>query len=309
MRIENPFHAGELAVQERLGEVQDGRPNGRVIADAVMGGAFKFVEQQPFVVLGSATAEGATWASLLFGAPGFTRVLDERTVQIDLGQAAAHAEDPLFYGLQVDDRIGMLVIEPGSRRRLRINGSVRHEEELLRVAVDESYPNCPKYIQRRHLRTSVNLEALQSKPARRGSVLEDEQLALVRAADTFFVASANPTGNVDVSHRGGNPGFVQVLDERTLSIPDYPGNHMYNTLGNFALNPHAGLTFLDFESGHMLLMTGKARIQWTREGHEEETGGTNRFWCFCVDGWIAYELPVRLEWEFLDASPFNPTSR
>ena len=308
MHIENPFHEGELLVQERLGEADEGRRNGRAIADSIVRGAFKFVEQQPFVVVGSVDGEGAAWASLVFGAPGFSRVLDERVVEIDLGRAAFHDADPLLSNLRADPRVGMLYIEPGSRRRFRINGTVEREGDRLRVAVDEAYPNCPKYIQRRQLRTNVDLDEVRTSERSHGSSLGDDQLAMVRAADTLFVASSNPAGGTDASHRGGNAGFVEIVDERTLFIPDYPGNHMYNTLGNFAVNPRAGLTFLDFESGRMLLTTGSGEIVWEREGHEEETGGTNRFWRFSVDEWLSFELPIQLEWEFLDASPFNPVS-
>lgn len=306
MHIENPYHKGELSVQARLGESGEARRNGRAIADTIVRGALRFVEQQPFVVLGTIGAGGKTWASMLFGAPGFARAADERTVEIDLERSAAHPDDPLLTDLRADPRIGMLFIEPGTRRRVRINGVAQEEGELLRVAVDEAYPNCPKYLQRRHLRTSVDPAQAKPRGAIRGSALGADQVSLISVADTFFVASSNPTGGVDASHRGGDPGFVHVLDERTLLIPDYPGNHMYNTLGNFALEPRSGLTFLDFESGHMLLTTGSAEILWERAGREEETGGTNRFWQFHVDEWLSFELPVRLEWEFLDASPFNP---
>ena len=306
MQIENPYHEGELSVQERLGEGGEARRNGRAIADTIVRGAFRFVEQQPFVVLGTVGAGGETWASMLFGAPGFARAADEGTVEIDLGRSAAHPSDPFLTDLRADPRVGMLFIEPGTRRRLRINGVAQEEEELLRIAVDEAYPNCPKYLQRRHLRTTVDPAQARPNGASRGSALGADQRALIRAADTFFVASSNPAGGVDASHRGGAPGFVQVVDERTLSIPDYTGNHMYNTLGNFVLEPRAGLTFLDFESGRMLLTTGSAEILWERAGHEDETGGTNRFWRLRVDEWLSFELPVRLEWEFLDASPFNP---
>ena len=299
MRIDRPFHDGELEVQRLSGEQAEARRNGRAIADAIPPGAFHFVEAQPFVVLGSVASSGATWASLAFGVPGFARVVDERTVELDLARAVLHAADPLLADLAADPRVGLLFLEPETRRRLRVNGVMRREGERLVVAVAEAYPNCPKYVHRRRLRATLDPAAARTGGESRGTALDVDGRALVRRADTFFVASSNPGGHVDASHRGGEPGFVELVDERTLSIPDYPGNHMYNTLGNVALEPRAGATFVDFENGRVLMATGTAAIELARPGHEEETLGTNRFWRFRVEEWCSFPLPVRLSIEEL----------
>jgi predicted pyridoxine 5'-phosphate oxidase superfamily flavin-nucleotide-binding protein len=76
-----------------------------------------------------------------------------------------------------------------------------------------------------------------------------KQQRLIREADTFFIASSHRDGGADASHRGGNPGFVHVLNETKLIWPDYSGNGMFQTLGNLAIDPRAGLLFMDFESG------------------------------------------------------------
>ena len=107
---------------------------------------------------------------------------------------------------------------------------------------------------------------------------------------------------MDASHRGGEPGFVELLEESTLSIPDYPGNHMFNTLGNLSLEPRAGVTFLDFETGRVLMATGTATIEFARPGNEQATGGTNRYWRFRVGEWCSFLLPVRLRSELRLAS-------
>ena len=300
MRIDRPFHEGESFVQRRAGEEAEARRNGRAIADAIVPGAFRFVEAQPFVVLGSVAPGGATWVSLVFGTPGFARVAGERVLELDLARAALHPADPLLANLAADPRVGLLFLEPESRRRLRVNGTVRREGERLVVAVAESYPNCSKYIRRRRLDTAeLGAAAVGDGDARRGTALDRDGLALVRTADTFFVASSNPGGHVDASHRGGEPGFVELVDERTLSIPDYPGNHMYNTLGNVALEPRAGATFVDFENGRVLMTTGTVAIEFSRPGHEEETLGTSRFWSFRVEEWRSFLLPARLSIEEL----------
>ena len=301
MRIDRPFHEGELLVQRRTGEEAEARRNGRAIADAIVPGAVRFVAAQPFVVVGNVAPGGATWASLLFGTPGFARVTCERELVLDLARAAHDPADPWLANVAADPRVGLLFLEPETRRRLRVNGTVRSEGERLVVAVAESYPNCPQYIRPRRLEVLELGVVARNPDVRRGTALDSHARALVRKADTFFVASSNPAGHVDASHRGGEPGFVTRLDERTLSIPDYPGNRLYNTLGNLALNPRAGATFLDFETGRALLLSGTATIEFARPGHEPVTGGTNRFWHLRVEEWISFVLPVRLRVEQLDA--------
>jgi len=307
MRIDRPFHPGELEIQSRLGELDMGAMNGRAISDSIVRGAFKFVAQQPFAVLASVEASGRPWASIVPGDVGFASVVDERALELDLSRAALHPGDPLASNLGADDRIGTLFIEPGSRRRLRVNGRATRDDEVLRVDVAEAFPNCPKYIQKRHLRAHHGERAGAPAPARIGrGPLDAEALDLVRGADTFFLATGNPDGHLDASHRGGEPGFVRVTEDGVLEVPDYPGNHMYNSLGNLARDPRAGLVFLDFATGRTLQITGAAGPLEIREGAEDVTGGTNRFWTLRPEEWRAFDLPVRWEWEDLDASPFNP---
>ncbi len=307
MHSESPYHEGERMVQERTGEVEQGRRNGGVIADSIMPGALPFVEKQPMVVVGSVGLEGDVWASVLLGETGFMRAADSRTIELDLARAYKNPHDPLWANIEHDPRAGLLMIELATRRRLRVNGRIeRIDRERLRLHVDESYPNCPKYIQRRHLVGVTAEVGAASATPRTGHSVDTSLESLIGAADTLFVASVAPAGGVDASHRGGHPGFVRVVDERTLRIPDYPGNSMFNTLGNFVLNPTAGLLFLDFEHSRVLQLVGRPEILWASNEAPEETGGTGRYWDFKVDRWLETPLPVRAEWEFLDYSPFNP---
>ena len=178
--------------------------------------------------------------------------------------------------------------------------------DVLKLHVEEAYPNCPKYIQRRHVSTPLNVHS--SKPhtgAEQGNVLGPAQHTIITQADTFFVASAHPERGVDASHRGGNPGFVTIVDDHTLRIPDYLGNSMFNTLGNFTANPRAGVIFLDFESGRTLQLSGRPEILYDVKDLPDETGGTQRYWLLHIDRWLEVtQAPVG--WEFLDASPHNP---
>ena len=87
MRLDNPYHEGELLVQERLGEVDEGRRNGRAISDSILTGALKYIEQQSLAVFGSIDQQSNVWASVLVGDPGFMKALDERTVEVDRNSA------------------------------------------------------------------------------------------------------------------------------------------------------------------------------------------------------------------------------
>ncbi|WP_413160039.1 pyridoxamine 5'-phosphate oxidase family protein [Capilliphycus salinus ALCB114379] len=306
MNSESPFHEGELEVQQRVGETQSAQKNGRIIASAIAENAIKFIEQQPMVILGSIDPQQNLWASVLLGSPDFVNVVNLQKIQLNLTRIFRNFYDPFWTNIQHDSRVGLLLIDLENRRRVRINGRiVKQDHEQLEIAVEESYPNCSKYIQRRHLvqTKSSNLIAIK----RQGEQLEAAHKILINSSDTFFVVSAYPSRGVDTSHRGGNPGFVRVLDDKTLRIPDYVGNSMFNTLGNFAVNPRAGLVFLDFQNNRILQLTGEAEILWELDDPTHETGGTKRYWNFTVKQWLETQLTQSFDWEFIDYSPHNPS--
>ena len=279
--MQDPFHDGERQMQERAGEREMALRVGGMLGDAVPQRAIPFLAEQRMLAVGTVDAAGAPTASLLLGARGLAMADDDgRAVSIDrrrlLGEDAPWA---------LDRDVGLLAIDLATRRRLRVNGVVRAlDGARVEIEVRQSYPNCPKYIQRRELR------------ADRGPRLGARGLALVERADTLFVASRHPTAGVDVSHRGGAPGFVRRLGRARLRIPDYRGNGMFNTLGNFLVDPRAGLVVPDFERGVLLQMSGTATV-----GLE---GG--RHWDFEVLDWRELAIPPGLGWELIDFSPHNP---
>jgi predicted pyridoxine 5'-phosphate oxidase superfamily flavin-nucleotide-binding protein len=307
MKIETPYHDGELQVQERVGVLHEGAQNARVIQDSIIKGALRFIGQLPMAVFGSLDQEEKVWASVFLGKPGFIQAEDERMVKVDITAMGHNPYDPFWKNIQKNPEVGMLAIELASRRRLRINGTItRASDALLQLQVKESYPNCPKYIQRRQVSTPQQGADRTPLISAQGDVLDSAQRTMIKKADTFFVASVHPERGVDASHRGGNPGFVTLLDDRTLRIPDYPGNSMFNTLGNFAVNPRAGLIFLDFEAHRTLQLTGQAEILYDVDGTKEETGGTNRHWQFHIDRWVEITHAPQSDWSLLDYSPYNP---
>ena len=307
MTVAPLYHEGELLVQERTGQEVQAEQSGGVISERIIPGAIPFISQQQMVVLGSVDADQTVWASVLFGRPGFVSAADDHTIDFDLSQAGYDEHDPLWANIAGDPRIGMLAIELATRRRLRVNGNLRRaDDETLRLEVIEAYPNCPKYIQRRHIAQVSLGEPRNEAEARSGEILTPSQREFIAEANTFFVASAHPERGVDASHRGGNAGFVEVLDERTLRIPDYAGNGMFNTLGNFVANPRAGLLFIDFDANRTLQLIGRPEIRFELDEANDRTGGTRRYWDFTVERWLERDLPHRVESELLDFSPFNP---
>ncbi|MYM65716.1 pyridoxamine 5'-phosphate oxidase [Pseudoduganella sp. FT55W] len=308
MSDKNGFHSGELAVQKCAGEAAIAARNISVLTDTVIAGARPFIAKQSMVVLSSIDRSGAVWASVLFGASGFLHTDTGATISIDVPLKERDPNDPLWTNIGHHTDLGMLFLELSSRRRYRVNGNVqRLDADGVEVQIREAYPNCPKYIQRRQLRKLGETRLPVSSAC--GTLLGGTAETIVRQADTLFVASRYADTGADASHRGGTPGFIQVVDESTLRIPDYVGNSLFNTLGNFSVDPRAGLCVIDFEHGQLLQLTGKAKVLWDQQGTADATGGTMRVWEFKVDAWILRDTPQELEWEYFDASPFNPSEK
>lgn len=296
----SPFHAGEHILQRENGSRDMMERFGRTVIRPYMPEQHRsFFSQLPFVVVGAVDESGWPWASLFPGAPGFAHSPDNRHLNIALDGAAS---DPVRRALKPQVPLGVLGIEMHSRRRNRVNGRISgFGPDRIQLRVDQSFGNCPQYIQHRDV--SFVRDATDSTPARPSAPfthLKAEARRLIAAADVFFVASAveaqsNPTTEgVDVSHRGGRPGFVQVTGN-SLIIPDFPGNNHFNTFGNFLLNPKAGLVFPDFETGTLLMLTGKTEL--LSKDAPEISGflGANRGWRFTLDHglWLRDALPFR----------------
>ncbi len=297
-----PFHPGERAVQARYGLAERMDHGGRRSIRAFMPDQHReLFAKLPYLVVGSLDRAGRPWASILTGRAGFIRTPDARTMRVD-GRPADG--DPLAANLAVGAKLGLLGIQLEARRRNRMNGIVTETDAKgFAVAVGQSFGNCPQYIQARA--PGLLLGAAAPGPVvPEGPVLPPRAAALVGGADTFFIAtaSADPDADdraegVDVSHRGGKPGFVRLTaqDGRTvLAWPDFRGNMMFNTLGNIAVNPGAGLLFVDFATGDVLQVTGTAAVVW--DGPEVEGfAGAERLLCFRVEEgvWRTGALPLR----------------
>jgi hypothetical protein len=251
------YHEGELEVQRRAEVVANAERIGRSIHREIPEAGRRFAEERRFMLLGAADADGRPWATLLQGPPGFLSVPAEDRLHV---AAFPPAGDPLARTLAAPADVGTLLIDPATRRRVRLNGRAEPDGAGgLDIAAREVYANCPKYIRPRE----VELRSLGASPlVEHGDGLTPGQIAWLTSADTLFIATRHATAGADVSHRGGEPGFVRVPDPRRVLIPDYAGNMMFNTLGNLAANGRAGLLLVDFTSGRRLQLTGAATIHW-----------------------------------------------
>jgi predicted pyridoxine 5'-phosphate oxidase superfamily flavin-nucleotide-binding protein len=308
MSIQSPFHVGELEIQERAGQQADAESNSAMIADKLYAGALYFIRQQQMAIFSTRDTDGHRWASVVFGPKGFLEPDGRESLHIAVPAAERNARDPLWQNLQSDPRLGLLVIELANRRRLRINGDARitHGEILLNVT--ESFPNCPKYITKRELEVEL-AEVPEAKPKlSEGTDLPAGLQKMLENADMLFLATGNAQRGNDASHRGGSPGFIEVVNKNTLRIPDYPGNGLFNSLGNVAGDPQVGLLIPDFEHGRQLQFTASAEILWDQPDPQGKTGGTNRFVEFTIIRWLERPLPARLKSSAVSYSPYNPAS-
>jgi uncharacterized protein len=291
------FHEGETSVQQRAGVAEQANRLGERMVDRVLDANLAaFLAAQPFVVLGS----GSMWASILYGEPGFARALSPERVAIE---AEIDDADPLARSLDGGPTaIGLLVIDPRSRGRIRLNGVGQRTATGLEVELQEVFGNCTKYIQRRVPREWLPVDG----DARAGSHLDAGQRALIAAADTFFVATRHPRRGADASHRGGRPGFVAVAEDgAALTFPDYAGNNMFQTLGNLAVEPAIGLLFVDWVSGRTLQVSGRAELVWD-ESRLAAAAGARRLVDVRVEAVVERPHGSALRWELVEAHRLNP---
>lgn len=307
------FHSGEQALQQRVGMRERlAEVGGLIMRDHMPEQHRQFFGRLPFLVLGSVDADGQPHASLLAGPPGFVHAPDDGTLAVD---ALPHAADPLSRALRIGASLGALGIEPHTRRRNRLNGTVSAlHAQGFQITVRQSFGNCPKYIQARQAQWVGSADAGATRVVE-ADALDATAMALVRAADTYFIASSVPPSKlersaahgVDVSHRGGKPGFVRVDRDAggvdTLTVPDFSGNNMFNTLGNLSVYPRAGLLFVDYVAGSLMQLSVDTEIVWD-DPEVAAFAGAQRVLRHRVRGMLRIEGAPALRWSAAQRSPF-----
>ncbi|MCQ4629256.1 pyridoxamine 5'-phosphate oxidase family protein [Shinella sp. CPCC 100929] len=259
----SPWHEGELELQRHAGVAEQmDRVGRKFVRHFLLDQHREFFPLISFIAIGTVDHQGVPWATIRCGEPGFLHSPDPQTLEIN---AIRDPGDPAEKGMDDGDPVGLLGVDLITRRRNRMNGRiVRSGNDRFSVAVDDSYGNCPRYIQNRHFRFVRDPAEMSSSASLVSDRLDDRARQIITAADTFFVASYTDREGegrqVDVSHRGGRQGFVRIDADGGLTIPDFNGNLFFNTLGNFLVNPRAGLLFIDHETGDTLQIAGRTEV-------------------------------------------------
>jgi hypothetical protein len=180
-------------------------------------------------------------------------------------------------------------------------------DQEIQLSVDQSFGNCPQYIQPREFEWITPLQMAQKGmdqgPIKEFTEFDQVTKELITKSDTFFVASVaingtgEPSEGADISHRGGLPGFVRFDNKHNLTIPDYRGNSHFNTLGNFVDNPQAGLLFIDFETSNILTLTGTVEVLWD-SSEIEYFEGAERLWRFNIKKGRLLNNVLPISWKF-----------
>ena len=282
--MKSPFHTGELQAQQLAGF--DVVAHG--IREAMPEQHQLFFAALPYLFISTLDDNGWPVATLLSGPAGFIRAPDDGHLRVN---APRRTDDPALAALQPGKQIGALGIDFSNRRRNRVNGRIgRMDKNRIEILVDQSFGNCPQYIQ---IRTLTDVPVSLPLPAREEMTQADaDARALIARSDTFFIASHGHDG-ADVSHRGGQPGFAHLVGNR-LWVPDFRGNKYMNTLGNLLAEPRAALLFMDFDNGDILHVQGTTQIHWQPQ-EIPGPAGAERYWT----------LDITRLWRFRAALPWR----
>lgn len=280
----SPFHPGERQVQRLAGVREEAETRGRRMLTADLNAQqVAFFSQLPFLVTAHLDARGQPWAGLVTGEPGFVEIdAAARRCRLHWRRAAS----PTQLQAAAGDAIGLLGIELSTRRRNRLNGELLGgNAQRWDIAIAQGYGNCPKYITERNwpAQRFAGPYSLHERDD-----LDDGARALLARSDTVFIATASgpadaqdPTQSgawgVDVSHRGGAPGFLRAQGA-TLSFEDFPGNNLFNTLGNLSRYPPCSLLALDFASGDLLQLGARGSVEQTASGRTVRLAVRNTRW-------------------------------
>jgi len=265
----NPFHAGELEAQARVGLTEMAQMAGSAFKPALTERHQMFFSQLPFLVLACADLSGNHWVTLLDGPEGFLATPNGKTL---LSSAQLHPDDPLYAAYVAENDVGILGIDLSKRHRVRLSGRLQHEGVGMRMNVGQTFGNCPQYIHKRQWR---RVSDHQVQASTHSDSLSTDQMRFVQNADTLFMGTGqlgdrnSEANGFDASHKGGERDFVTVVDGTHLRIPDYAGNNYFNSVGNLLRNPAIGLLFVDFRTGKLLHITGHAKVNWTTDATDD----------------------------------------
>ncbi|KAL5349861.1 hypothetical protein ACLOAV_004895 [Pseudogymnoascus australis] len=273
-----PFHEGETSLHRTLHIPERDNPTQPFLSPF----AASVLQRSPLIALGAVDDQGRPWTTLWGGEPAFARQVAPSIIAIKSNVARAH--DPVIdillgaatpgevvQGGENGTLMSGLAIDLDSRLRVKLSGRMvagalqepekdsDAAEVQLVVKIETSLGNCPKYLNRKTIIPAIPTPSLLSTSL----PLPPAAVDLIHAADLFFLSSSHPV-SPSTNHRGGPPGFIRILtntaDAVTLVYPEYSGNNLYQTLGNYRLSPLASLLIPDFTTGNAIYLTGRVDI-------------------------------------------------
>lgn len=304
--MEDIFHDGQLVVQRIAGEEEIAKQRIPMIANALHPRSIPFIENQVLAFPGSEDANGDIWLSLIVGERTFINIPSVKEIRFDLSKIVSNREDIFFKNIESKPTVGLLFHEAERRARYRAWGVARNDGNQLTFDIRMGYPSCPKHIQREIIELVEDSKVTPSE-YQKGTKLGELEKEWIIGVHTFFIATQSKKGDIESSHRGGDPGFVEIQENGFLRVPDYLGNSMFSTLGNIYENPKAALLFVDYDKGETLQLSGNAELQFDQNSKDDryKSGDTSRFWTFQTKKWIRTINHHKVNTKFIDFSPFN----
>ena len=256
------FHEGEVAVQKEAG-VDTAAYEALIakhLSHTLTRNDAAFISARTFGLAASLDKHGRPWLSPLFGATQtLFRPESESAITIRCDQSPA---DPLRSNIAGTGHLGVLFLDVENRQRAKSLGQATlGEDGVIHYTFHRYFRLCPKYIFRRsHQHQEADQGLFETDMPTRQTKLSVEDINQLNTSDTTFIGSFHPTHGADATHRGGPTGFVRAIDDKTLAIPDYLGNGMFNTVGNLRLDNRLAFLCVNFRSGRTLHITGTAEV-------------------------------------------------
>lgn len=300
------YQEGQLALQKKTGEEEIAQRRLAMIQPFIHERSIPFIEKQIFAFLGSEDKDGNLWLSLMIGKKGFISVPSLHEVKLDLNKVVTSREDIVFANIKTKPTVGLLFHQAAKRARYKAWGIASEKDNQLSFDIKMGYKSCPKHIQKERIALPEDSKTLVPEYTK-GTVLGSSEKEWIISSHTFFVSTQAKNGAVESAHRGGNPGFIEILEDGQLRIPDYFGNSIYTTLGNIYDIPKAALLFVDYEKGETLQLSGSAALQFDQNSEKDmhKSGDTGRFWTFETKQWIRTANHHQMNAEFVDFSKHN----
>lgn len=270
------FHEGERAMHQMLKVPRQDNPTSPGLP---MRYGMR-VTQSSLVALGTMDNLNRPWTTVWGGDRGFARPVAENVLAFNSAVDTRH--DPVFRALwdgadPQDDAVvrpgdgegkemAGLAIDLETRDRVKLMGKMvagaavnGGKEVQMAMVVTGSLGNCPKYLNKK----DVVLHEMKPELVSDSLLLPQGALDLIDKADMLFLSSSNGE-TMDTNHRGGSPGFIRVVKNTATGLelvyPEFSGNRLYQTLGNFKVNPKIGLAIPDFNTADVLYLTGSASV-------------------------------------------------